>query len=163
MQNNQVAIRYDRASNDKGGTMISFPQHMRPCNRNRFTCNGIECVATTLLLPNAKCLQVALLYRSPSVPLQQLIIMLSTVLNYVSMSNTPTVILGDFNHVLDQPESPVINLLSTHGYTQLVNSPTTAQSTLIDHVYSNLHNNINVKVRDTYCSDHDTVYCSIPM
>ena len=75
------------------------------------------------------------------------------------------VILGDFNHdVLDQPESPIINLLSTHGYTQLVNSPTTAQGTLIDHVYSNLHdNNINVEVRDTYYSDHDTVYCSIPM
>ena len=33
VQNNQVAVRCDRASNDnKGGTMISFPQHMRPCN-----------------------------------------------------------------------------------------------------------------------------------
>ena len=75
--------------------------------------------------------------------------MLSTVLNYVSMSNTPTVILGDFNHdVLDQPKSPIVNLLSTHGYTQLVNSPTTAQGTLIDHVYSNLHDNINIEVHD---------------
>ena len=91
--------------------------------------------------------------------------MLSTVLNYVSMSNVPTVILGDINHdVSCQPESQIINLMSTHGYTQLVNTPTTAKGTLIDHVSSNIHDdNIIVEVHDTYYSDHDTIYCSIPM
>ena len=81
------------------------------------------------------------------------------------MSNTPTVILGDFNYnVLDLPESPIVSLMSTHGYEQLVNNPTTTKGTLIDHVYSNLHdNNIIVEVHDTYYSDHDTVYCSILM
>ena len=166
VQNNQVAMRCDRASGDnKGGTMISVPQYMQPCHTQRFASNGIEVIITTLSLPNAKSLQIALLYRSPSFPMQQLITMLTRILNYVSMSNTPTVILGDFNdNVLEQLESPIVSLMSTHGYAQLVNSPTTAKGTLIDHVYySNPNGSEIVEVHDTYYSDHDAVYCSILM
>ena len=156
-------MRCDRASGDnKGGTMISVPQHMQPCHTQRFASNGIEVVVTTLSLPNAKSLQIALL---PSVPMQQLLTMLTQVSNYVSMSNTPTVILGDFNdNVLEQLESPIVSLMSTHGYAQLVNSPTTAKGTLIDHVYYNNPNGSEiVEVHDTYYSDHNTVYWSILM
>ena len=168
LQENQVSIRCDRISGDnKGGTMISVQQHMQRCNTRLFTSNGIEVIVTTLTLPNAKCLQIALLYRSPTVPTQQLIIMLSTVLNYASMSTVPTLILGDFNdNVLDQrqTESPIVTLMSTHGYTQLVNNPTTARGTLIDHIYYNQPNdNVIVEVHDTYYSDHDAVFCSILM
>ena len=47
---------------------------------------------------------------------------------------------------------------------QLVTSPTTAKGTLIDHVYYNRPTRDNiVEVRETYYSDHDTVYCSIPI
>ena len=145
--------------------MISVAQHMQLCRTQMFASNGIEVIVTTLSLPNAKCLQIALLYRSPSVPMQQLIVTLTGVLNDVSMSNVPTVILGDFNvDLLDQPQSPIVSLMSTHGYSQLVNSPTTAKATLIDHVYYNKPNgNVIVEVHDTYYSDHDAVYCSILM
>lgn len=55
MQNNQVAIRCDRANNDnKGGTMISVRQHIQPCNTQIFTSNDIEVIDATLLLPNAR-------------------------------------------------------------------------------------------------------------
>ena len=76
----------------------------------------------------------------------------------------PTVILGDFNHdVLNEPNSSIISLLSNYGFTQLVKAPTTAKGTLIDHVYYNKPtSDIIVEVNDTYYSDHDTVYCSIP-
>ena len=56
-------------------------------------------------------------------------------------------------------------LMSDYDFTQLVESPTTAQGTLIDHVYyrtPSQSRNIMVQVQDTYYSDHDTVYCSIP-
>ena len=83
MQKKQVAVRCDRASGDnKGGTMISVPQHMQPYHTQSFASNGIEVIITTLSLPNAKSLQIALLYRSACVPMQQLITMLTRALNY---------------------------------------------------------------------------------
>ena len=53
--------------------------------------------------------------------------------------------------------------MSIHGCTQLVTRLTTAKATLIDHVYYHRpSSDIIVQVHDTYYSDHDTVYCSIP-
>ena len=50
----------------------------------------------------------------------------------------PTITLGDFNEdILSQPNSGIINLMSNHGFTQLVTSPTTANGTLIDREYYN--------------------------
>ena len=115
---NQLGIRCDRASSDsRGGTMISILQEMHFCRTQTFTSNGIEVVITTLVLPNLKCLQIALLYRSPSVPAQQLIVMLTRILNYTSESNVPTIILGDFNENLLylQSEPPIVSLMSSHG------------------------------------------------
>lgn len=122
----------------KGGTMISVPQFMQPRHTKRFTSDGIECVATTLSLHDATYIQVVLLYRSPAILLQQLIIMLSRVLNSVLIANISTIVLGDFNYnILSQLDSQIVSLMSAHGFIQLVNTPTTASGTLIDHVYYN--------------------------
>ena len=166
LQDHQIAIRCDRASGDnKGGVMISIPEHMQPTSTHRYASNGIEAVSTILLLPDTTQIHVALLYRSPSVPLQTLTSLMSRVLNHVSRSSLPSVVLGDFNEdILHQSSSRVVTFMSSHGYTQVVNSPTTARGTLIDHVYCNsLPSNMIVGVQDTYYSDHDTVYCSIPL
>ena len=48
----------------------------------------------------------ALLYRSPSVSMATLITVVSRILTYVSVSNIPCVILGDFNeNLLHQHDS----------------------------------------------------------
>ena len=163
----QIAIRCDRASGDnKGGVMISFPEDMQPTHTHRYVSNGIEAVSTTLLLLNNMPIQIALLYRSPSVPLQALTTLLSRVLNHVSLSSLPCILLGGFNEdILHQTNSTIVSFMSSHGYTQLVKSPTSARGTLIDHVYCNnsLPDKTIVQVQDTYYSDHDTVYCSIPL
>ena len=108
-------------------------------------------------------MQILLLYRSPSVHLRALTIILSRLLVYVSTTNMPTVILGDFNDdIVNQPTSTIVSLMSNSGFKQLVQSPTTAKGTLIDHAYFNRPTgDIVMEVRDTYYSDHDTVYCSI--
>ena len=81
----------------------------------------------------------------------------------MSLSNLPTIILGDFNEDLsDNTNSRVLHVMSNHGYTQLVQSPTTDRGTLIDNVYYNRQaDDTVVEVQDTYYSDHDTIYCSI--
>ena len=95
-------------------------------------------------------------YRSPSVPLQQIII-LSRMLDTISDINIPgpTIILVGFNeHIFD---SRIVSLMFGNGYTQLVQSPTTAKGTHIDHVYCNRASD------NTIVQVHDTVYCSIPL
>ena len=73
--------------------------------------------------------------------------------------------MGDFNEdLLQKLDSRLLSSMTRHGYVQLVQSPTTANGTLIDHVYcSNVPDNTIVEVQDTYYSDHDTVYCSLPL
>ena len=80
------------------------------------------------------------------------------------MSSLPCLILGDFNEdILHQTNSTIVTFMSSHGYTQIVKS-TTARGTLIDHVYYNsLPGNTIVQEQDTYYSDHDMIYCSIPL
>ena len=130
---NQTDIRCDRIScENKGGVMIiCVPSHQR------FASNAIEAVSTILQLPHANnSVQIALVYRSPSVPQTSLIAMLNRLLRHVTLSNMPCVILGFFNeNLLPHPNSAILTLMSTFGFTQLVKSPTTPQGTLIDHVY----------------------------
>ena len=52
-------------------------------------------------------------------------------LNHVSMTDVPTVVMGDFNDLLHKPESRIANLVGSYDYTQLVQCPTNAKGTLI--------------------------------
>ena len=158
----QIDIRI--TCENKGGVIICVPSEMCPSNTHRFATNGIEAVSATLELPNINNLQIAVVYRSPSVSQTALITVLSRLLTHVSLCNTACVILGDFNEdILHRQNSALMNLMSSFGFKQLVKLPTAAQGTLIDHVYYKNQSSSNiVQVQDTYYSDHDTVYCSIP-
>ena len=166
----QIDVRCDRITcENRGGVLISVPSRMNPSNTQRFATNGIEAVSTTMELPNASCIQIAVVYRSPNVPKTMLITFLSRLLTHVSLCNAPCVVLGDFNEdILHHQNSTILTLMSSFSFKQLVQSPTTPQGTLIDHVYYrdqfyNPSSTTIVQVKDTYYSDHDTVYCSIPI
>ena len=75
----------------------------------------------------------------------------------------PTVILGDFNDNISGLLSFMTNFLSACGFTQLVKSPTTDSGSLLDHIYYNRPaTSPTVDVVDTYYSDHDATFISIP-
>ena len=51
-------MRCDKASGDnKGGTMISVPQHMQTCRTQMFASNGIEVIVTTLSVADLEFLE----------------------------------------------------------------------------------------------------------
>ena len=167
LKNDMVDIRCDRLTcENKGGVIMYVPSQMHPTNLHRFATNGIEAVSATLELPNGSHIQVALLYRSPSLSLTALTAILLRLLTNLSVYNTPCIVLGDFNEDLLSQQSPIIKrLMSNFSFVQLVQSPTTPQGTLLDHVYyrnCNSCSNAIVKIQDTYYTDHDTVYFSIP-
>ena len=82
------------------------------------------------------------------------------------LQNKATVVMGDFNDdVLSTSSSRVEQFMLSQGYTQLVRQSTTDRATLIDHVYfsEQISDDVVVQVRDVYYSDHDAVYCSVPL
>ena len=156
--NNQIDIRCNRITGEnKGGVLICVPNHMNPCNAQRYATNGIEAVSVTLQLPNVNhSIQIALVYRSPNVSQTSLTVVRTRLLQHVTPCNTSCIILGDFNEdtgILNHPNSSIDRLISSYGFTQLVKSPTMPQGTLLDHVYyknENASSNIVIKVQDTY-------------
>ena len=165
----QIDIRCDRLTCEKkGGVLMCVPRYFNPSNVQRFANNGIEAVSVTIQIPNAGSVQVAVVYRSPNVTQAMLITVLTRLLTHVSLYNSPCLILGDFNeNILHQQNTAIVRLMADFSFTQLVQLPTTAQGTLIDHVYYrnpfiDPASSAIIQVQDTYYSDHDTVYCSIP-
>ena len=66
-------LRCDRTvDNSHGGVLLSIPQFMSPSNVIRINNNGIEALATTILLSNYTYVQLVLLYKSPNVPIPRL-------------------------------------------------------------------------------------------
>ena len=166
---NQSDIRCDRITNEnKGGVLICVPSQLKPTNVCRFATTGIEAVSSTIELPNSDNLQIAVVYRSPSVPIATLTTLLTRLLRHVTVCAVPCVILGDFNEdILHCQNSATVTLMSSFSFRQIVPYPTTPQATLIDHVYyrntANYSVSTIVQVQDTYYSDHSTVYCSFPL
>ena len=75
-------------------------------NKRRFSTNAIEAVSATVVLLNAKYMQIAVVYRSSCAPKTAFVTVLSHyLLRHLSLGNTVCMILGDFNEDLLQQES----------------------------------------------------------
>ncbi len=139
LRNDYINLRCDRTSpNNKGGVLISIKESFNPQDTVPFNAHGIEGIMTKLVLPNGTPLQLVLLYRSPSTPIDTFINVLNTIASQIQLQSIPTVIMGDMNDsLMDTGISRITTVLSVSGFTQLVTTPTTDKGTLIDHVYYN--------------------------
>lgn len=116
---------------------------------------------TTLSIRGKK-LQVAVVYRAP---MRQFVSLMTRLLDHVSIAGIPTLVVGDVNDDnLCDNGSQVERFMLSHGYTQLVKHPTTDRATLVDHAYFSVWtDDVIVEVRDVYYSNHDAVYCAVPV
>ena len=107
-----------------------------------------------------KNLNIIAIYRSETVPVQQLCDALQQILHLES-SSCYNILIGDFNiNWFDMSDrSPLYNLLvRDYKYQQLVKHFTTDYRTCIDHVYTNLPEGKAVAhVKAAYFSDHKPV------
>ena len=102
-----------------------------------------------MILPHVT---IICIYRSPRIPVQQLLEALAEVL--ISSDTEFNIFIGDFNiNWFDEiNRRPLYNFfINDHNYRQLVSKGTTDNRTLIDHIYSDSH------ILETYFSDHKAV------
>ena len=95
-------LRSDKASgNCKGGVLTSVPNTIELSHTSTFITHGIEGLTTRLRTHahNAD-IQIALLYGPPNVPTTMFQTILTTLVTHMSLSNMPTLMLGDFNEDL---------------------------------------------------------------
>ena len=75
-----------------------------------------------------------------------------------------TFVIGDFNFdIIEDPHHKILTVMKKFGFVQQVRNPTRDSGSLLDHVYVNRNEYIQINVVDTYFSDHDTVYISVKL
>ena len=170
MQDECQIFRLDRLqiSNEdlaKGGIMIVCPRSLQPIRINIQHPPHLEVVSIMATSTHSGCTMcIMAVYKRPQQPVTSFITLLS---NY--MANLPqiipTIILGDFNdNLLSSNPSPLLQLMSSRRFSQLVQVPTTDSGSLLDHIYYNgAADDALIDVVDTYYSDHDATYVSISL
>ena len=162
IRTDHVTSRCDRiVPNNKGGVVTSISKQCHPTNTTQLRGRGIETLLTNLAYGNNK-LNLIIIYRSPKTPLSDLLSTITHVLQRTEMDSCPSLVIGDFNES-SNANTPLMSLMRSHSYKQLVTQPTTDRGSLIDHVYYNgCLDNIVVRNNDIYYSDHDAVFVSLP-
>ena len=151
----------------KGGIMIVCSRSLQPIriNLQHHHPPQLEVVSIVATSTHSGCrMCIMAVYRRPNQPLTAFLPLLN---HYVSNlpQIMPTIILGDFNENLLSPSpSPLLQLMSSRRFYQLVQGPTTDSGSLLDHIYCNgAVNDALIDVVDTYYSDHDATYLSLPL
>ena len=161
-----MVFRLDRiqTSSDnlaKGGIMMVCPKSLQPV---RISCQrppSLEVVSIIATSNHSGCRMCILtVYRRPQQPMATFLSLMDEFISNLPQI-VPTIILGDFNDDLLSTSSPsrLLQFMSSNGFFQLVQVPTTDSGSLLDHIYCNsVGDDAYV---DTYYSDHDTTYVSL--
>ena len=165
-----VLYRCDRVATStqdlsNGGVMIACAPSLHPQCINIQHPPSLEVVSIMVTTRNNLQMCIVAIYRRPQLPLTNLLSLLENYFGDLPHQTVPTIVLGDFNVNLLQStiSSHLPEFMLSQGFTQLVKVPTTDSGSLLDHIYSNQSDTGIVDVVDTYYSDHDACFLSLPM
>ena len=150
-----------------GGVLIACASSLHPVRTSIQHPPTLEIVSIVVSTQTGHRICVVAVYRRPQLPLGTFLPLLNEYLSnlpHQAHQGMPTVILGDFNENLlpSTSSSRLLQFMSSLGYTQLVAEPTTDSGSLLDHIYYNRSYQGFVDVVDTYYSDHDACFLSLP-
>ena len=143
----------------KGGIMIVCPSSLQPVRMNVPHPPQLEILTVKTSSTNSvgrMC--IIAVYRRP-----QLATFLSLGDYLANLPQiVPTIIVDDFNEDSSRSNSSrLLQLMTSRGFSQLVQVPTTDSGSLLDHIYFNgIIENSFVDVIDTYYLDHDATCLS---
>ena len=146
-----------------GGSIYIYIRDKIGYNARRDLQNDtLEDLWLELLFPKTKPLFVGTCYRAPKNSTAKECI--ETTLNKLP-PECDTQLLGDFNYcTLNNKVNKFSQMMTTNGYTQLINTPTRVtnnSSSLIDHIYTNNTDKISQSgVIESGISDHFITFCT---
>jgi len=171
--NNQQAevFRLDRPHHSThggtgGGIMIGCVSSLRPQEVIVDHSPQLEIKGISIYHEVLGEMYIIAVYKRPQQLSTSFLSFLSAYLDSIPYKTVPTVLLGDFNNNLLSPDHStlIIQFLQIRGFKQMVTQPTTDSGSLLDHIYINFPDTIpTVDVVDTYYTDHDDTYLSIPI
>ena len=172
MQEECMVFRLDRVQNSiddltKGGIMMVCPSSLQPVRISNQRSSQLELVGITATSTHSRCRMCILtVYRHPQQPVTTFLSLMNKLISNLPQI-VPTIILGDFNDDLlsTSASSRLLQFMSSKGFSQLVQAPTTDSGSLLDHIYCNDvgEDTYYVDVIDTYYSDHDATCLSLLM
>ena len=157
-------VRRDRLSGSGGGVCFYIRNDISFNIIDVLSAGDSESLWINLLLPRSKPIIVGVIYRPPKS--NRFIEKLSDILDTLKKDDE-IILLGDINICLFQ-NSPLakkyIDLLSLHGFSQLIKDATRVTptcSSLLDHVVCNNENKISQSgIIDLGISDHSFTFCT---
>ena len=134
--------------------------------RKDLECEFIECMWLELKQVKKASKFICYLYRNPKETLEwydKFVCMMDIVAD--TTKNADVLLLGDFNIDISKPHVNWESTFELFGLRQFIYTPTRvteSTSTIIDHIYSNNHNNIvSAGVKELDISDHYLVECNV--
>ncbi|XP_062574488.1 uncharacterized protein LOC134236336, partial [Saccostrea cucullata] len=100
---------------------------------------------------------VAIIYRPQRYPIEKFMENLKCLLDCLESSSERIVVMGDFNQDIMTGGKSILNYMEARGFRQCVQSSTTENGTLIDHVFVKECPHVQVLIVPTYYSYHEAV------
>ena len=148
----------------RGGILVSCIPQLQP-KEETIQVPDLEYLSVIIPYSDIGPLRVVTVYKKPSVKMEIFMHGMNLLLKAIHQHRNQmvTIVVGDFNeNLLLKKKTPLLDLMSSYRYTQIVTKPTTDQGSLLDHVYINEVNICHtVDILDTYYSDHDAVLLTL--
>ena len=139
-------------SQTRHGTSIFSKDELQSVQH--YNTNTLE---ATVAYDNRRKVIITCVYRSPTSSVPQFMADLKSIQG--TRTNNKKIIMGDFNiNILNKNHQTITNLCIDLKTKQLINTATTKQNTIIDHIYTNITNTKKAGVIKTYYSDHDQIF-----
>lgn len=158
-------FRKDNDSNGGGGLLVYVKNGINARRREDLETNNISCLWLEISPARSKSFLVGNLYRPPDTR-AEFNDRFEEFIDILINEDKEFILLGDFNKDFLNAETDRDwgNFTTSLGLTQLVNEPTritNTSQTLIDHIYTNIEENIQrVHVERLCLSDHFAVFCN---
>ncbi|XP_024120187.1 uncharacterized protein LOC112141313 [Oryzias melastigma] len=158
----QSYTNFPQLAKKGGGGVAVYVRDNIQVTEKRYLHNVTDLEFVALKVETPVSALIVAVYRPPDYNVTPFLRNLNSLLDSLEILDThPIIICGDFNeNALSDTNGPILQLLQTRKYAQLITNATTDKNTLLDLIFiSQPERCLHSGVMKTYYSYHDPVYC----